>query len=82
MEYRGHTIVVDKDESGAECVYVYLPNADETGSDPIEVIGGIAEAKSLINTMIRDLAEFYDNDEWGDAFRHHDSSRERLGSDY
>jgi hypothetical protein len=59
MEYRGHTIEIDKDEDGAECVYVYLPDADETGTDPIEVIGGITEAKSLINSMIRDTAEFY-----------------------
>lgn len=59
MEYRGHTIEVDKDEDGTELVYVYLPDADETGTDPIEVIGGITEAKSLVDTMIRDTADFH-----------------------
>lgn len=54
MEYRGHEIAIDKDECGEECVYVYTRD----GGDPIEIIGGVKQAKAVIDQMIADLAEY------------------------
>jgi hypothetical protein len=59
MNYKGCKIVVDKNFDGTDVVYVETTD----GGDPIEVIGGIADAKALIDQMIADLAEAHNHDD-------------------
>lgn len=79
MIYRNHQIVTDT-EDGATFTYVYLPNADDYGTDPIEVIGGIPEAKALIDNLVSELraAHGFGHADEFDGYAPN-SDRERFG---
>ena len=57
MKYRGHTIEVDTDFDGVEWVYIYLPDHDDYGTDPIET-SSVEQAKAIIDEMIADSREY------------------------